>query len=539
MSFKFHFISADSPILLEINGVKYKEINKNYNELSLKTVSKILKKKEIKKYFNYKGNFFLQLLPAYIHNYIKIFLKISDIVKSNNLEITGPGIIDQAIKDNVIMGSVKKYWLGDLDFIMNLLKRKLSQNKIKLKKINTDTLFLTLPKNIKNDNDTEFGEIIKYFNLKKKHTMIVEPPYYSDRSSAFSFKKIKVLKKQNESIIHWDRFENFSAFFSAIYTRISLGKFKFQKLSNDYLENFLFNTIIKWAYTILLPYDFNYISKTAENLLKNISCQNICLTYEHGPYAKLLMNAAQKKKIKCYAFIHGYLLVEKESDYSNIPIPRLKDRYCHKPLKTFVYNSLQKKSLIQNSIYNKSDIKIVGNWKMSSIYKEKKIKYNFCFFDSYNQIVLHELILNALKSLEIDINKIYYRPHPNQSEEQSKKNWITSGGLEKNILTKEKFSSLEIISKTKLGLFDFSSTIMEAAENGVEILYTNINSKFLNKNLPFKNHFRNSSELKKKIIEWSKGTSFFFSKSTIKKFNFSDNNNKALNRIYKEIYHCK
>ena len=119
-----------------------------------------------------------------------------------------------------------------------------------------------------------------------------------------------------------------------------------------------------------------------------------------------------------------------------------------------------------------------------------------------------------------------------------KKNWIISGGLEKNILTKKDFTSLEIISKTKLGLFDFSSTIMEAAEIGIEILYTSMFSEFENKNLPTKNHFRNSSELKKKIVKWKRGSSFLFPKTTEKKFNFSENN-QALNQIFKEIYPCK
>ena len=45
----------------------------------------------------------------------------------------------------------------------------------------------------------------------------------------------------------------------------------------------------------------------------------------------------------------------------------------------------------------------------------------------------------------------------------------------KNILHSEEFDILQIISETKLGIFDLSSTIIEAAELGIDILFSSIN----------------------------------------------------------------
>ena len=124
MSFYFDFNSIDSPIAIFYKGKKYSQLKKDYEKLTIKKLNSILKNEKIKKTFNFDQNYFLQLLPAYIHKYIEISLKISDIITFNKLDIDCDTLLKEAIKTKIFMASLNKNWMGDLDFFINFFRKK-------------------------------------------------------------------------------------------------------------------------------------------------------------------------------------------------------------------------------------------------------------------------------------------------------------------------------------------------------------------------------------------------------------------------------
>ena len=144
--------------------------------------------------------------------------------------------------------------------------------------------------------------------------------------------------------------------------------------------------------------------------------------------------------------------------------------------------------------------------------------------------------MNALQKIKINKEEIFFRPHPNQSYYDSEKNWLGCGGLQKNILHSEEFDILQIISETKLGIFDLSSTIIEAAELGIDILFSSINKPHKLQGLPMFNHFSNSRELDHKLKKWISGCSYKFSKKVIDYFSANNGNKDKFNIIFKEVF---
>ena len=108
--------------------------------------------------------------------------------------------------------------------------------------------------------------------------------------------------------------------------------------------------------------------------------------------------------------------------------------------------------------------------------------------------------------------------------------------MQKNILHSEEFDILQIISETKLGIFDLSSTIIEAAELGIDILFSSINKPHKLQGLPMFNHFSNSRELDHKLKKWISGCSYKFSKKVIDYFSANNGNKDKFNIIFKEVF---
>ena len=186
-------------------------------------------------------------------------------------------------------------------------------------------------------------------------------------------KIIKMRKQRSKNLVFYDNYENIIMLLSALKTRLSMKKVKGFYKSKIKIEEFLINKILSWAYKILLPYDFLYIKNTAINILKNIKCKNICMTYEHGIYAKLLMVEAYKQEIDSFGFVHGYMFSKNITpDYANIPHGKGKDQRFLRPKKTFIFGKHQRRSLTKYGGYKDFELKTVGNWKI----KNMKIKKN-------------------------------------------------------------------------------------------------------------------------------------------------------------------
>ena len=67
-------------------------------------------------------------MPSYIHIPIRMSLKISDLLKKTNIKISPEIILEHCVEKGIFMGSIQKRWVGDLDFILNLFKKKTFKN---------------------------------------------------------------------------------------------------------------------------------------------------------------------------------------------------------------------------------------------------------------------------------------------------------------------------------------------------------------------------------------------------------------------------
>lgn len=531
------FISADTPITLNFNNKKINEIDKDYVKETIDFINYLSGKKEVTSLFERNDINYWQFMPSYIHIPIRMSLKISDLLKKTNIKISPEIILEHCVEKGIFMGSIQKRWVGDLDFILNLLKRKLSRIFLSQKKIKkVDTLFISQPKNLKNGIDSEFSGIIEYFEKKKKESLIIEAPYFADRVGVPKLTSIRKLRSERCSkILFYDNFETLSCLYAATKERLKNKKWKDLRLSNDNYLNFFVNKILKWSLNIILPYDVIYIQKTSDNILKKIKCKKICVTYEHGPYSKAILISCRKKRIKSFGFVHGAMLHELNEDYSHINVSTNNLKKYLVPSKTFVYNKNQFDSMIKKGSYKRSMIEIIGNWKLKKYHlrREKgKNKYKICFFDGINQFKLHQIIFNASLKAGYNLSDIYYRPHPSQSPLKSYKNWMAVGGLKENILNIKDYDLYEIINKTFICIHDFSSTILDAASFKKNILYTNINFKKTKINLPKNNHFSNENELTKKLIMIKEKNSYKL--KNLWKYGLSEVNSD--DEIFKNMY---
>ena len=531
------FTSADSPITLRYNKKKIKEIDKDYIKETINFINHISNKREVTSLFERNSINYWQFMPSYIHIPIRMSLKISDLLKKTNIKISPEIILEHCVEKGIFMGSIQKRWVGDLDFILNLLKRKLSRIFLFQKKIKKiDTLFISQPKNWKNGIDSEFSGIIEYLEKKKKKSLIIEAPYFADRVGVHGLSHIRKLRSERcSNVLFYDHFESLNCIYLAARERLRKKNWENFKFSNNDYLNFFVNKIIEWSVNIILPYDILYIQKTADNILEKIKCKKTCVSYEHGPYSRAILISSQKKGIKSFGFVHGAMLHELNEDYSHINVSTNNLKKYLVPSKTFVYNQNQFDSMIKKGSYKSNMIEIIGNWKIKKYHlnkKKEKIRYKICFFDAINQLKLHQIVFKSSLMAGFDKSDIYYRPHPHQSPVKSYKNWMAVGGLKENILNTKDYDLYEIINKTFICIHDFSSTILEAASFKKNILYTNINFKKTKINLPKNNHFNNENELTKKLIMIKEKNSYKF--KNLWKYGLSEVNSD--DEIFKNMY---
>ena len=306
----FEFISADSPITLNFKNKIINEIDKDYSKETINLINYLSSKKEVIRLFERDDINYWQFIPSYIHVAIKTSLKISDLLSKVNISMTPEKVLKHCIEKGIFMGSMQKIWVGDLDFIKNLLMRKLSriflfQNKIK----EVDTLFITQPKNWQNGKDIEFSGMIEYFKKYNKNSCVVESPYYADRLGDPRLSNIRKLRSDRYSnVIFYDSFEKLNCLFASVKERFSKKKLINIKVSNNNYLNFFINKILRWSINVILPYEIIFIQKTADNILEQIKCKNICVSYEHGPYSRAIVVSGIKKKkgllvlfmVQCY-----------------------------------------------------------------------------------------------------------------------------------------------------------------------------------------------------------------------------------------------
>ena len=145
------FTSADTPITLSFKKKEIKEIDKDYVKETIDFINYLSNKKEVTSLFERNNINYWQFIPSYIHIPIRMSLKISDLLNQIEISTSPEEILEHCIKQGIFMGSIQKEWLGDLDFILNLFRRKFSRIFLYQKKIKEiDAIFISQPKNWKN-----------------------------------------------------------------------------------------------------------------------------------------------------------------------------------------------------------------------------------------------------------------------------------------------------------------------------------------------------------------------------------------------------
>ncbi|WP_420547764.1 hypothetical protein [Curvivirga sp.] len=512
-SLKFHFESIDSPIAIEYNGKLYREEEASYITQTIDIINELSLNEKIKKRFLYDGINYWQFMPSYMFTSFMLALKINDILEANKLSISNEAIHIAAENAGAFLGVIRRHWVGDIDHLRNFYLRAKTRPSIR-KCPQSEVLFLTQPKNWSKEGDAEFKGVIEFFNEKGISSAILEPPYYANRVEGANWSALKALRdSRKKDVYFFDQYESLPHFIRSLIFRIKhRTKEEFKSVGRTEFLQYIFNKILLWGESILLPYEAKFLTSVGNEILRDVRPNKVCLTYEVGPYARALILAAHKEGIDTFGFMHGMKLAEPNADYSHVLQDNNHTLGFTPPTKTLVYGQFQADSLTQYGSYKEEHIEIVGNWKLKDFHTRKQktadniISYPVCIYDAYCQVDFFELVLSALKKYGLSKADVFVRPHPHQSISQLKRIWASFDMNEENILLKDAHDIYDVIEATDLCIHDFSSTIIEAASFGKSILFSSNSHKGNHVKLPEENKFSTQEELETLLKKYYQGS---------------------------------
>ncbi|MEO5369006.1 MAG: hypothetical protein H7833_02915 [Magnetococcus sp. DMHC-1] len=492
-------------IAIEVDGQRYEESPEPYLAWGRDITVLLSGTREVCQKFTFDGVNFWQFMPSYLFPLYYLSLRVDHIARREGLTIPVREFIAEAVRVGAFPCAMTSPWRDDVKFILKFFYFKITKWLTRKSGSRGDVCLVTIPRHFRRGQDIELGPLEQGLRRQGWTPFYLETPYYGSLKKRFGF--FDVLRHRQGRSQHGVFFEDYATLahvVKGLWRRLQTPSPRPVTLAglSPFLQESL-NLLIAYAERSLLPYGARFFLDIAHHFLKQHQLRHIILTYETGPFARAVILAALARSIPTLGLIHGFALFKPNYEYAVYGQNPYSTLGFTTPLLTGVYGRQQMAAFLEDSGYQAEHLRIVGNWKVFLPSAETghapALRYPITYFDSFMKKQIVRQMQEAAGLLKIDRRDFYYRPHPSQDLQESIAIWVEHGFLAANVLPASEYALNDVILQTGICIHDFSTTILEAATFGRQILYSTSSIIGNHLDLPEKNRFHATSDLVEKM----------------------------------------